>query len=168
MPYRDYSNIGHEASPDFIPIFPSNSSSLVYIPSSYSSNSLAYISSSHSGNSLAYIPSSYGGNSLVYSLGNYGGNTLASPGNQILAIALLSLALSRELTLIDIDYYGSNTLVRPGNQILAIAILSPALTRELTLINIDYYTIFPGPFPLSLLLPTSYYNIRGHILFPRH
>jgi hypothetical protein len=33
----------------------------------------------------------------------------------MLAIALLSLALNRELTLIDIDYYNSNTLVKPGN-----------------------------------------------------
>ena len=31
----------------------------------------------------------------------------------------------------------------------------------------DYYTIFPGPSPPPLLSPTSYYNIRSHISFPR-
>jgi hypothetical protein len=31
----------------------------------------------------------------------------------------------------------------------------------------DYYTASPGPSPPPLLLPTSYYNIRSHILFPR-
>ena len=42
----------------------------------------------------------------VYFLSSYSSNTIASPGNQILAIAILSLALSRELTtLIDINYY---------------------------------------------------------------
>jgi hypothetical protein len=166
LPYRDYNNTGYKASPDFISIFPNGNSSLVYIPSSYSSNSPVYIPSSYSSNSLAYIPSSYSSNSPVYSLGNYRGNILAGPGNQIPAIALPSLALNREPTLIDIDYYSSNTLVRPGNQILAIAIPSPALTREPTLIDTDYYTIFPGPSPPFLLLPTSYYNIYSYILFP--
>jgi hypothetical protein len=165
LPYRDYSNIKYKASPDFILIFPSSSSSLVYIPSSHSSNSLVYIPSSYSSNSLVYIPNSYNSNSLVYSPGNYRSNTPAGPGNQIPAIALPSLALNREPTLIDIDYYNSNTPVRPGNQIPAIAIPSPALTREPTLIDIDYYTISPSPFPPLLLLPTSYYNIRSYILF---
>jgi hypothetical protein len=154
LPYRDYSNTGYKASLDFIPIFPNSSSSLVYIPSSYNSNS------------PAYILNSYSSNSLVYSLGNYRSNIPVGPGNQIPAIALPSLALNREPTLIDTDYYSSNILVRPGNQIPAIAIPSPILTREPTLIDIDYYTIFPGPFPPLLLLPTSYYNIRSHILFP--
>jgi hypothetical protein len=165
LPCQDYDNIGHEASPDFIAMFPSSGSSLVYVPSSHGGNSLAYAPSSHGSNSLAYAPSSHGSNSLAYSLGNYGGNTPAGPGNQTLAVASLSLALSRELTLIDTDYYSSNILAGPGNQILAIAIPSPALTRKLTLIDIDYYTTFPGPFPPSLLL-TSHYNVRGHTLFP--
>jgi hypothetical protein len=41
----------------------------------------------------------------VYFLSSYITNTLANSENQILAIAILSLALSRELTLIDINYY---------------------------------------------------------------
>jgi hypothetical protein len=156
LPRRDHGNTGHEASPDFTAMFPSNGSSLAYAPSS------------HGSNSLAYAPSSHGGNSPVYSPGNYGGNTLAGPGNQTLAVASPSLALSREPTLIDIDYYNGNTPAGPGNQILAIAIPSPALTREPTPMDTDYYTASPGPFPPPLPLSTSHYNIRGHILFPRH
>jgi len=49
--------------------------------------------------------STYSSNFSSYSLGSYSSDTLVDLGNQTLALALLSRVLTRELTLIDIDYY---------------------------------------------------------------